>query len=438
MKTFLQALIAAILLLTTSGRPSSDEELDKLLEDLAEEELIDSEEPEPVYEETREEVYHAGQADEEDFSKYHIPGLTKDGYFNGQKVKSITEIGGQPIEKITPLETVLPVLNKNNVTNKIPLKKVSPLKSVRRLENVEEVRSLTPIKRIEEVIKRTPLKSVQEIKSIEEVKDMIPIDDDVAENMLKELGLSDDGEKMEAEETYSPGSRRQNEEFPYKTLEDEPIITTPTIQEPIYEEESAVSTVGDIQRILALLGISSFDQIKKITPIKSMKEVTSMRELNSDEISQLDGIIGKEKKEVAIQQGKLEEYSEKEYKLDRLMAAEIEKIKKIDDAKQIYEIKKMEQIAKIEELKQMIEIKKMERVKSIQKIKSMQRIKSKHEIKQMLPIKSIEEVKSIKEVKDIKPILRKYNLSDEQAQRIINAQRAKTNGNKYYEERYLY
>jgi len=425
MKTFLQALIAAILLLTTSGRPSSDEELDKLLEDLAEEELIDSEEPEPVYEETREEVYHAGQADEEDFSKYHIPGLTKDGYFNGQKVKSITEIGGQPIEKITPLETVLPVLNKNNVTNKIPLKKVSPLKSVRRLENVEEVRSLTPIKRIEEVIKRTPLKSVQEIKSIEEVKDMIPIDDDVAEKMLEELGLGDDGEKMEAEETYSPGpeSRRHDEESPYQ---------------PIYEEERAVSTVGDIQRILALLGISSFDQIKKITPIKSMKEVTSMRELNSDEISQLDGIIGKEKKEVAIQQGKLEEYSEKEYKLDRLMAAEIEKIKKIDDAKQIYEIKKMEQIAKIEELKQMIEIKKMERVKSIQKIKSMQRIKSKHEIKQMLPIKSIEEVKSIKEVKDIKPILRKYNLSDEQAQRIINAQRAKTNGNKYYEERYLY
>jgi len=430
MKTFLQALIAAILLLTTSGRPSSDEELDKLLEDLAEEELIDSEEPEPVYEETREEVYHAGQADEEDFSKYHIPGLTKDGYFNGQKVKSITEIGGQPIEKITPLETVLPVLNKNNVTNKIPLKKVSPLKSVRRLENVEEVRSLTPIKRIEEVIKRTPLKSVQEIKSIEEVKDMIPIDDDVAEKMLEELGLGDDGEKMEAEETYSPGpgSRRHDEDVPYKTLEDE----------PKYEEERAVSTVGDIQRILALLGISSFDQIKKITPIKSMKEVTSMRELNSDEISQLDGIIGKEKKEVAIQQGKLEEYSEKEYKLDRLMAAEIEKIKKIDDAKQIYEIKKMEQIAKIEELKQMIEIKKMERVKSIQKIKSMQRIKSKHEIKQMLPIKSIEEVKSIKEVKDIKPILRKYNLSDEQAQRIINAQRAKTNGNKYYEERYLY
>merc|ERR1719187_1223774 len=64
---------------------------------------------------------------------------------------------------------------------------------------------------------------------------MIPIDDDVAENMLKELGLGDDGEKMEAEETYSPGpgSRRHDEESPYQ---------------PKYEEERAVSTVGgDIQ-----------------------------------------------------------------------------------------------------------------------------------------------------------------------------------------------
>merc|ERR1712179_8141 len=123
--------------------------------------------------------------------------------------------------------------------------------------------------------------------------------------------------------------------------------------------------------------------------------------------------------------GKLEDYKEKEYKLDRAMRAEIEKIKKIDDVKQMYEIKKMEQIAKIEELKQLIEIKKMEKVKSIQ------RIKSKQEIKQMLPIKSIEEVKSMKEVKDLKPILRKYNISDEQAQRIINEQNAKKNGKSY-------
>jgi len=421
MKTFLQALIAAILLLTTSGRPSSDEELDKLLEDLAEEEMIDSEEPEPVYEETREEVYHAGQADEEDFSKYHIPGLTKDGYFHGEKVKSITAIGGQQIKKTTPLESVLPVINKLNVKNRIPLKNVSPLKSIQEV-NVQELKSVLPIKRIEQVKKPTPLKSVQKIKSMEEVKDMIPIDDDVAEKMLKELGLSDKGD----EEIYRPELRRQDEdeELPYDVYEAKET-------EPIYEEESKQSTVGDIQRILALLGISSFDQIKKITPINSIKEVTNMRELNSDEISQLDEIIGKEKEEVAIQEGKLEDYIEKEYKLDRAMAAEIEKIKKIDDVKQMYEIKKMEQIAKIEELKQLIEIKKMEKVKSIQRIKSMQRIKSKQEIKKMLPIKSIEEVKSMKEVKDIKPILRKYNISDEQAQRIINEQNAKKNGKSY-------
>merc|ERR1712179_184626 len=117
--------------------------------------------------------------------------------------------------------------------------------------------------------------------------------------------------------------------------------------------------------------------------------------------------------EVAIQEGKLEDYKEKEYKLDRAMRAEIEKIKKIDDVKQMYEIKKME------------------KVKSIQRIKSMQRIKSKQEIKQMLPIKSIEEVKSMKEVKDLKPILRKYNISDELAQRIINEQNAKKNEKSY-------
>merc|ERR1719187_2669993 len=279
-------------------------------------------------------------------------------------------------------------------------------------------------------MKMTPLKSVKELKSVEEVENMIPIDDEVAERMLEELGLDDENKQAEVpyEEEVPYANRRQDEELPYGAEENE----------PIYEEEIKQSSVGDIQRILALLGISSFDQIKKITPINSIKEVTNMRELNSDEISQLDEIIGKEKEEVAIQEGKLEDYMEKEYKLDRAMAAEIEKIKKIDDVKQMYEIKKMEQIAKIEELKQLIEIKKMEKVKSIQRIKSMQRIKSKQEIKQMLPIKSIEEVKSIKEVKDIKPILRKYNLSDEQAQRIINAQRAKTNGNKYYEERYLY
>merc|ERR1712055_913062 len=168
-------------------------------------------------------------------------------------------------------------------------------------------------------------------------------------------------------------------------------------------------------------------QIKKITPINSIKEVTNMRELNSDEISQLDEIIGKEKDEVAIQEGKLEDYKEKEYQLNKAMAAEIEKVKKIDDLKQIYEIKKMEQIKKIEDIKQMIEIKKIEKVKSIQ------RIKSKQEIKEPIPIKRIEEVKSMEEVKKLTPILRKYNISDAQAQRIIDAQNRK-NG-KYYEGR---
>merc|ERR1712228_1123542 len=97
------------------------------------------------------------------------------------------------------------------------------------------------------------------------------------------------------------------EELPYGSNE----------QEPIEQVEIKQSSVGDVQRILALLGISSFDQIKKITPINSIKEVTNMRELNSDEISQLDEIIGKEKEEVAIQEGKLEDYAEKGYQLDR-------------------------------------------------------------------------------------------------------------------------
>jgi len=427
MKTFLQALIAAILLLTTSGRPSSDEELDKLLQDLSEDELLDSAEPEPVYE-PREPVYNAEKDDAglEDFTKYHIPGLTPDGYFHGEKVKSITEIGGQPIKSKTPLKSVLPVTSLKNLKSVTPLKQVSPLKSVQEIKSMEAVKSIQPIKSIEEVIKMTPLNSVKELKSVEEVENMIPIDDEVAEKMLQELGLDDENKQAEVpyEEEVPYANRRQDEELPYGVEENE----------PIYEEEIKQSSVGDIQRILALLGISSFDQIKKITPIKSMKEVTNMRELNSDEISQLDEIIGKEKDEVAIQEGKLEDYKEKEYQLNKAMAAEIAKVKKIDDLKQIYEIKKMEQIKKIEDIKQMIEIKKIEKVKSIQRIKSMLKIKSKQEIKEPIPIKRIEEVKSMEEVKKLTPILRKYNISDAQAQRIIAAQNAAKNG-KYYEGR---
>jgi len=436
MKTFLQALIAAILLLTTSGRPSSDEELDKLLQDLSEDELLDSAEPEPVYE-PREPVYNAEKDDAglEDFTKYHIPGLTPDGYFHGEKVKSITEIGGQPIKSKTPLKSVLPVTSLKNLKSVTPLKQVSPLKSVQEIKSMEEVKSIQPIKRIEEVLKMTPLTSVKELKSVEAVENMIPIDDDVAEDMLKELGLTENDENLEEKAAEVPyeevpyeevpyANRRQGEELPYGVEENE----------PIYEEEIKQSSVGDIQRILALLGISSFDQIKKITPINSIKEVTNMRELNSDEISQLDEIIGKEKEEVAIQEGKLEDYKEKEYQLNKAMAAEIAKVKKIDDLKQIYEIKKMEQIKKIEDIKQMIEIKKIEKVKSIQRIKSMLKIKSKQEIKEPIPIKRIEEVKSMEEVKKLTPILRKYNISDAQAQRIIAAQNAAKNG-KYYEGR---
>jgi len=427
MKTFLQALIAAILLLTTSGRPSSDEELDKLLQDLSEDELLDSQESEPVYE-PRETVYTAEKDDAglEDFTKYHIPGLTPDGYFHGEKVKSITEIGGQPIKSKTPLKSVLPVTSLKNLKSVTPLKQVSPLKSVQEIKSMEAVKSIQPIKRIEEVKKMTPLKSVKELKSVEEVENMIPIDDEVAERMLRELGLDDENKQAEVpyEEELPYANRRQDKELPYGVEENE----------PIYEEEIKQSSVGDIQRILALLGISSFDQIKKITPINSIKEVTNMRELNSDEISQLDEIIGKEKDEVAIQEGKLEDYKEKEYQLNKAMAAEIAKVKKIDDLKQIYEIKKMEQIKKIEDIKQMIEIKKIEKVKSIQRIKSMLKIKSKQEIKEPIPIKRIEEVKSMEEVKKLTPILRKYNITDAQAQRIIAAQNAAKNG-KYYEGR---
>merc|ERR1719290_578031 len=112
MKTFLQALIAAILLLTTSGRPSSDEELDQLLSELSEDELLDSAETEPVYE-PREPVY------------------------NAEKVKSITEIGGQPIKSKTPLKSVLPVTSLKNLKSVTPLKQVSPLKSVQEIKSME-------------------------------------------------------------------------------------------------------------------------------------------------------------------------------------------------------------------------------------------------------------------------------------------------------------
>merc|ERR1712055_397037 len=226
--------------------------------------------------------------------------------------------------------------------------------------------SIQPIKRIEEVLKMTPLTSVKELKSVEAVENMIPIDDDVAEKMLEELGLDDENKQAEVpyEEEEPYANRRQDEELPYGVEENE----------PIYEEEIKQSSVGDIQRILALLGISSFDQIKKITPINSIKGVTNMRELNSDEISQLDEIIGKEKEEVAIQEGKLEDYKEKEYKLDRAMRAEIEKIKKIEELKQLIEIKKMEKVKSIQRIKSMQRIKSKQKVKSIQRIKSMQRI----------------------------------------------------------------
>ena len=86
------------------------------------------------------------------------------------------------------------------------------------------------------------------------------------------MGISDnddafENKKTEKEKIYG-SSRRQEEELPYVYNE----------QEPIEQVEIKQSSVGDVQRILALLGISSFDQIKKITPINSIKEVTSMRE----------------------------------------------------------------------------------------------------------------------------------------------------------------
>merc|ERR1711887_76921 len=153
--------------------------------------------------------------------------------------------------------------------------------------NKEEVKSMTPIKRIETVKSQIPLKSVQEIEEIEELENLTPIDDDVAEKMLKKLGY-DKEEGYEGASDYSLSS----EETSYAGR-----LPDDRSYERSYEKEKE----SDVERVLRLLGISSFDQIKKVTPIKSIQEISSIRELSEAEVQRLTGEIEYEEvKEEAV------------------------------------------------------------------------------------------------------------------------------------------
>lgn len=388
MKSFLQILVAVTLVLATSARPSktnSDEELEKLLKDLAEDDLLDDTEEENSYK-----------------SKYNIPGLTEDGYFNGEKVKSITDISNieEVLNKI-PVKSVEEVSKITPVKSVSSVKSITPVKSIQEVTNIEEVKSIKPIKSIEEVKSITGIKSLTPITSIEEVINLTPIDDDVAKKMLKKFGL-EGKQRYGASDDYSGAS--YDSEEPY----------------------SKAPKTGNIERILDLLGISSLSQIKKVTPVRSIQEIESIRELTSDDVARLDKEIADEEAEIETRYGKLKEIDYEDSYLDDALQKEVQKIKKLDEIKQMYEVKQIKHIKKIEDIERLLKIKKMERVKSMKKINSLKRIRSKEEVKSITPIKSIEEVVSEEEVEEVTPVLKKIGLTDKQAEEVLEMQKNKS------------
>merc|ERR1719402_423281 len=82
-------------------------------------------------------------ASEEDFSPYvgQIPGLTKDGYFNGEKVKSIKA-----------MDSVDEVVGEPE-----PVAEITPVKSIETVESITPIKSITPVKSVQEVISQTPI-----------------------------------------------------------------------------------------------------------------------------------------------------------------------------------------------------------------------------------------------------------------------------------------
>jgi len=251
----------------------------------------------------------------------NIPGMEEkpDGfYFKGEKVKSITPIGdkGEP-----------------GVARSLEVKKYGSKKN-----DQDKLKELGDIESIDEIVDMLPIESMKEIKSLKEVLSMEEIDEDIAEEFIKEHGLSN----LVAE---SQG----HSDTPLEKKLKGAIQKDTEIEEVIENEIQA----GEAK-------IEALEE--KEEKIDSMLEsVIEKEEIKLDELQNKKKYVTKEK---GLLENKLKEVANE---VERILNKNVSSVKG---------------------------------VKNIQKIKSMKPVKSIQEVKRITPIKSIKEAKNIYELTD--------------------------------------
>merc|ERR1712029_821466 len=212
--------------------------------------------------------------------------------FNGEVVKSVSPVGGDD-----PPENRHSYNDDEEEMDDLPLKYVDG----NRVEKAEEISAMEEIKRM------LPVKSIQEIKSIDEIKNIEEIDDEVAEQFIREENLRGHGPGSYAAEEAELETEIEKEEEIIDVLEEgiekeEEKIDVLSEVESVHEayRDSAASELEGLKRAIEaklneevenIEEIKSMEEVKTITPIKSIKEVKNIYELTDSEAADLREMI---------------------------------------------------------------------------------------------------------------------------------------------------
>merc|ERR1712156_1153498 len=229
----------------------------------------------------------------------NIAGMQKraDGklYFNGERVKSVSTIGGDKVfEQSKEVEEY-----GSDYGNALSEDSMEDSREALR----EKLNSLGDITKIEKIKKMLPIKSIQNVIGVKEIKNIEEIHPEVAEKFIKEENLENIVDEFTLEENEAIDREIDNLQKEIDVLErvkekhnkkqesSTESSSEETVEDSDEDPEDYESSENGIGKVVDVKPIKTIEEVKSTQAVKSIKPVVNLYALTEEQAAQLKRLI---------------------------------------------------------------------------------------------------------------------------------------------------